>query len=219
MDGTTSLGRLLQGLLDDPRASSSDGRPRRSVAVLTCMDPRLDPERILGLDPGDAHVIRNAGGVITDDVVQSIGISQRELGTRAIIVLHHTGCTGMRARRPGVRAEVALHDAVEALRHDVRLVHHQWVSGALYDTVGHMLLEGRGHRDPDGHAHANAHAHSRPSPVSSPRTHGPGTTAAARCAWCGRPFGGVGTRRRDARRRYCGDLCRIAARRGARGPR
>jgi Carbonic anhydrase len=215
MDGATRIGRLIQGIAEDPRSSRSDGHPRRAVAVLTCMDPRLDPERILGLDPGDAHVIRNAGGVITDDVVQSIGISQRELGTRAIIVLHHTGCSGVKARRPGVRAEVALHDAVEALRHDVRLVHHQWVSGALYDTVGQVLLEGGRPRGLDDHSHAPAPARRAGSPY---RTYAPAAALSRRCAWCGRPFGGVGSGRRDARRRYCGDLCRIAARRGARQP-
>lgn len=213
MDGTTRMGRLIQGIADDRGSSRTDGRPRRSVAVLTCMDPRLDPETILGLDPGDAHIIRNAGGVITDDVVQSLGISQRELGTRAIIVLHHTGCTGMKARRPGVRAEVALHDAVEALRRDVRLVHHQWVSGALFDTVGRMLLEGGRPRGVDDHSHAPAPA--RRATVASHAAHASATTPTRRCAWCGRPFGEAGHRRRDARRRYCGDLCRMAARKGS----
>lgn len=212
MEGSNGIGRLIQGIAEAPR-SSSGGRPRRAVAVVTCMDPRLEPERILGLDPGDAHVIRNAGGAITDDVVQSIGISQREMGTRAIIVLYHTGCVGMQARRPGVRTEVALHDAVEALRRDVRLVHHQWVSGALYDTAGRVLLEGGRPRGVDDHSHAPAPARHATAP--SHGAHAPAATLTRRCAWCGRPFGGVGSGRRDARRRYCGDLCRIAAKRGS----
>src|SRR5258708_5355435 len=64
--------------------------PSKHVAVVACMDARLDVYRILGLNEGEAHVIRNAGGVITDDVVRSLAISQRLLGTREIILLHHT---------------------------------------------------------------------------------------------------------------------------------
>jgi carbonic anhydrase len=66
--------------------------PARKVAVLACMDARLDPARALGLEEGDAHVIRNAGGVITDDEIRSLAISQRLLGTEEIILIHHTDC-------------------------------------------------------------------------------------------------------------------------------
>ena len=66
--------------------------PARGVAVLACMDARLTPSRILGLQEGDAHVIRNAGGVVTDDAIRSLAISQRLLGTREIVLLHHTDC-------------------------------------------------------------------------------------------------------------------------------
>jgi carbonic anhydrase len=66
--------------------------PARKVAVLACMDARLLPSRILGLKEGDAHVIRNAGGVVTDDAIRSLAISQRLLGTREIVLLHHTDC-------------------------------------------------------------------------------------------------------------------------------
>jgi carbonic anhydrase len=62
------------------------------VAVVACMDPRLDPLRALGLGDGEAHVIRNAGGLVTDDVVRSLVVSQRVLGTTAIVVLQHTDC-------------------------------------------------------------------------------------------------------------------------------
>ncbi len=64
--------------------------PGRGVAVVACMDARLDVHKILGLEEGDAHVIRNAGGVITDDEIRSLTISQRLLGTREIILIHHT---------------------------------------------------------------------------------------------------------------------------------
>ena len=66
--------------------------PARKVAVLACMDARLLPSRILGLQEGDAHVIRNAGGVVTDDAIRSLAISQRLLGTQEILLLHHTDC-------------------------------------------------------------------------------------------------------------------------------
>ncbi|HET7273391.1 MAG TPA: carbonic anhydrase [Rubrobacter sp.] len=66
--------------------------PAKGVAVVACMDARLDVHKILGLEEGDAHVIRNAGGVITDDEIRSLAISQRLLGTREVILIHHTDC-------------------------------------------------------------------------------------------------------------------------------
>jgi carbonic anhydrase len=66
--------------------------PARKVAVLACMDARLDPARILGLEEGDAHVIRNAGGVVSDDAIRSLAISQHLLGTEEIVLIHHTDC-------------------------------------------------------------------------------------------------------------------------------
>jgi carbonic anhydrase len=66
--------------------------PSRQVAVVACMDARLNVYAILGLSEGEAHVIRNAGGVITDDEIRSLAISQRLLGTREIILIHHTDC-------------------------------------------------------------------------------------------------------------------------------
>src|SRR5213082_2733284 len=66
--------------------------PAKHVAVLACMDARLNPYGILGLQEGDAHVIRNAGGVVTDDEIRSLAISQRLLGTEEIILVHHTDC-------------------------------------------------------------------------------------------------------------------------------
>ena len=66
--------------------------PSKHVAVVACMDARLDVYRILGLGDGDAHVIRNAGGVVTDDEIRSLAISQRLLGTEEVVLIHHTGC-------------------------------------------------------------------------------------------------------------------------------
>src|SRR5687767_3514121 len=66
--------------------------PAKKIAILTCMDARLSPYVMLGLNEGDAHVIRNAGGVVTDDEIRSLAISQRLLGTEEIMVIHHTDC-------------------------------------------------------------------------------------------------------------------------------
>ena len=66
--------------------------PGRKIAIVACMDARLNPYGLLGLEEGDAHVIRNAGGVITDDEIRSLAISQRLLGTEEIVLIHHTDC-------------------------------------------------------------------------------------------------------------------------------
>jgi carbonic anhydrase len=66
--------------------------PARKIAVVACMDARLNPYGLLGLSEGDAHVIRNAGGVVTDDEIRSLTISQRLLGTEEIVLIHHTDC-------------------------------------------------------------------------------------------------------------------------------
>ena len=66
--------------------------PKRKVAIVACMDARILPARLFGLEEGDAHVIRNAGGVVTDDEIRSLAISQRLLGTEEIMLVHHTDC-------------------------------------------------------------------------------------------------------------------------------
>lgn len=66
--------------------------PAKQIAVVACMDARLNPYGLLGLQEGDAHVIRNAGGVVTDDEIRSLAISQRLLGTKEIVLIHHTDC-------------------------------------------------------------------------------------------------------------------------------
>jgi carbonic anhydrase len=80
--------------------------PRRQVAVVACMDARLDPCALLGLREGDAHVIRNAGGVVTEDVIRSLTISQRLLGTREIILIHHTDCGMLTFKDDVVKAQI-----------------------------------------------------------------------------------------------------------------
>jgi carbonic anhydrase len=90
---------LTDNLLDNNAAYASSFEegdltlpPARKLAVLACMDARLDPAKILGLNEGDAHVIRNAGGVVSDDALRSLAISQNLLGTEEIVLIHHTDC-------------------------------------------------------------------------------------------------------------------------------
>src|ERR671934_699981 len=66
--------------------------PAKGVAVVACMDARFHVSKVLGLEEGDAHIIRNAGGIVTDDEIRSLAISQRLLGTKEIILIHHTDC-------------------------------------------------------------------------------------------------------------------------------
>ena len=80
--------------------------PARGVAVVACMDARLDTHKLLGLNEGDAHVIRNAGGVVSDDAIRSLVISQRLLGTREIILIHHTDCGMLTFRDDDVKDSI-----------------------------------------------------------------------------------------------------------------
>jgi carbonic anhydrase len=80
--------------------------PALHTAVVACMDARLNPYGILGLSEGDSHVIRNAGGVVTEDVIRSLAISQRLLGTTEIILIHHTGCGMLTFHDDEVKAQI-----------------------------------------------------------------------------------------------------------------
>ena len=135
--------------------------PARRVAVLTCMDARIDPARALGLAEGDAHVIRNAGGVVTDDEIRSLAISQHMLGTEEIVLIHHTECgmltfsddefaermeqaTGQRPPWPAH----AFPDLDENVRASIRLIqespfipHTSSVRGFVYDVKTGALRE------------------------------------------------------------------------------
>ena len=83
-----------------------EARPSLGLAIVACMDSRLDIFAALGLDGGEAHVLRNAGGVITDDVIRSLAVSQRRLGTREIVLIHHTDCGMQKVTDDGFRAEL-----------------------------------------------------------------------------------------------------------------
>jgi carbonic anhydrase len=81
-------------------------RPRRQLAIVACMDSRMDIFQMLGLAHGDAHIIRNAGGVVTDDVIRSLVLSQRFLGTREIVLVHHTNCGLQSVMEDQFKAEI-----------------------------------------------------------------------------------------------------------------
>jgi carbonic anhydrase len=128
--------------------------PVRRLAIVTCMDARLDPAALLGLSPGDAHVIRNAGAIVSDDVVRSLVVSQRYLGTTSILLIRHTECglIGLRdadlrtalASETGVEppwdvpdlgdVEGGLRDAVAELRASPWLTATEAVGGCVYDV-------------------------------------------------------------------------------------
>jgi carbonic anhydrase len=135
--------------------------PAKQVAVLACMDARLNPYGALGLHEGDAHVIRNAGGVVTDDAIRSLAISQRLLGTREIVLIHHTDC-GMLTfhddelkaaieKETGLRPPFALEafaDPEEDVRQSIKRVqaspfvpHKDAVRGFVYDVRTGQLHE------------------------------------------------------------------------------
>lgn len=80
--------------------------PAKRVAVLACMDARLDPAKVLGFEEGDAHVIRNAGGVVTEDAIRSLTISQRLLGTKEIVLIHHSDCGMLTFKDDEVKAQI-----------------------------------------------------------------------------------------------------------------
>lgn len=137
-----------------------DARPVLRVAVVACMDARLDLHDALGLELGDCHTIRNAGGVVTDDVIRSLTISQRALGTRSVVLIHHTGC-GLESLteefRQDLENEVGQRPtwAVESFRdvdQDVRqsmqrvrtspfLLHSDDVRGFVFDVKTGLLRE------------------------------------------------------------------------------
>lgn len=135
--------------------------PGRKAAIVACMDARLDIGRMLGLEAGDAHIIRNAGGVLTDDVVRSLVISQRLLGTEEIMLVHHTECglatfrddelkdrieaeTGERPDfdfAPFESAEEDVRQSIRRLRRNPFLIAKDQIRGFVYDVHTGLLNE------------------------------------------------------------------------------
>ncbi len=103
-------------------------RPAKRTVIVTCMDARVDPYRIFGLAEGDAHVLRNAGGAVTDDVVRSIAISQRLLGTEEVVVVHHTGCGMMGITDEGFKDQLEAETGARP----------SWPVEAFADLDGHV---------------------------------------------------------------------------------
>jgi carbonic anhydrase len=121
----------------------SGARPRRRLAVLACMDARIDPCELLGLSRGDAHVIRNAGGLVTDDALRSLSASQRLLGTEEIVVIMHRDC-GMegRAAEGGFDdLEETLRATLARLRSDPALASRDRIRGLIYDPADGSLTD------------------------------------------------------------------------------
>ena len=161
MDVIDALVANNRAFADSLPARHLDVRPRRRLAIVTCMDSRLDVFAALGLEHGEAHVLRNAGGVITDDVIRSLAVSQRRLGTREVMLIHHTDCGMQTLTDDGFRAELqeatglAPAFAIESfadLDADVRqsvlrvrrspfLLHTGQVRGFVYDVDTHALRE------------------------------------------------------------------------------
>ncbi|MFM7252458.1 MAG: beta-class carbonic anhydrase [Ilumatobacteraceae bacterium] len=136
-------------------------RPRRGLAIVACMDSRMDIFQMLGLAHGDAHVIRNAGGVVTDDVIRSLVVSQRLLGTQEIILVHHTNC-GLQtvtdeAFKAELEAEVGIKpwwalesfadpfadvlQSINRLRHSPFVRYKDHIRGFVYDVADGRLHE------------------------------------------------------------------------------
>lgn len=159
----------IDELLENNRAFSArrgqrrlDVRPRRRLAIVACMDSRLDLFAALGLKEGDAHIVRNAGGVVTDDVVRSLAISQRRLGTEDIMLIHHTDCGMQKVTDDGFRSELRratgmapafaiesftdldddVRQSIMRIRHSPFLAHGS-VRGFVYDSDTGYLREVR----------------------------------------------------------------------------
>lgn len=135
--------------------------PAKHIAVVACMDARIETGRLLGLQEGDAHVIRNAGGVVTEDVIRSLAISQRLLGTREIMLIHHTDCGMVTFRDDEVKAQIqaetglrptfaleAFPDAEEDVRQSIRRIkaspfvpNKDDIRGFVYDVKNGKLNE------------------------------------------------------------------------------
>jgi carbonic anhydrase len=138
-----------------------DVRPSRQLAIVTCMDSRLDVFAALGLNDGEAHIMRNAGGVITDDMIRSLAISQRRLGTREVMLIHHTNCGMQTLTDDGFRAELQdatgtapafaiesftdvdadVRQSILRVRRSSFLLHRDQVRGFVYDVDSRRLRE------------------------------------------------------------------------------
>jgi carbonic anhydrase len=138
-----------------------DVQPSLHLAIVSCMDSRLDVFAALGLEDGQAHILRNAGGVITDDVIRSLALSQRKLGTREVILIHHTDCGLQKVTDDGFRAELqedtgmppsfaiesftdveaSVRGSIARIKSSPFLPHREHVRGFVYDVDTGKLSE------------------------------------------------------------------------------
>jgi carbonic anhydrase len=163
-DFTPSTDELVANNADYVAGFSDDHlpvAPSRQLAIVACMDSRMDIFEILGLGHGEAHVIRNSGGVITDDVIRSLCLSQRYLGTREVILMHHTDCGLQRVTEDAFKAQLEeelgvkpgwslesfsdpFDDTAQSMRRLQQspfLPHKQHVRGFVYDVDTGVLHE------------------------------------------------------------------------------
>jgi carbonic anhydrase len=129
--------KMLEAAASRPAELAAPGlspRPRRKVAVLACMDTRIDLFPMLGLERGDAHIIRNAGGLVTEDAIRSLCASQRLLGTEEIVVVMHEGCGLHRASEDAFARELAADGVLPAWR----LGAFEDLESTLRDSLAHL---------------------------------------------------------------------------------
>ncbi len=158
---------VIDDLVDNARARESrfEGPraliPSMHVTIVTCMDSRIDTFRIFGLDSGEAHILRNAGGLVTEDVLRSLVLSQRLLQTREVMLMHHTNCGLHKMNEPALRAAIAadtgqeppylfgsfsdldaaVRTAITTVRDHPLLPHRDRVRGFVYEVETGRLRE------------------------------------------------------------------------------
>jgi carbonic anhydrase len=154
LERNDKLGKLVPGDRSSPR-------PSRRIAILTCMDARIRVFEIFGLIQGEAHVLRNAGGVVTDDMIRSLALSQRKLGTREVLIVQHTDCGLSQVTEDDFKDELerasglrptwsieafrevkdSVRQSIERVRRSAFLPHTDTVRGFVYDVRTGMLHE------------------------------------------------------------------------------
>jgi carbonic anhydrase len=158
---------VIDALIENAAAHEADFEgpraliPAKHVAIVTCMDSRIDNFRIFGLDSGEAHILRNAGGLVTDDVLRSLVLSQRLLKTREVILMHHTNCGLHGTDETALLAEIAadagrtppydfgafsdideaVRQAISRVREHPFLPHRDHVRGFVYEVESGHLRE------------------------------------------------------------------------------
>ena len=131
--------------------------PRRGLAVLMCMDARIDPVRVLGLQPGDAHILRNPGGVVGPAELRALAISQRRMNTKEVMVVHHTDCGAAKLEEDALTAEIeqetgapppwtsmpyqSVQESVARVRACEALPHRDQVRGFIFHVEDGSLVE------------------------------------------------------------------------------